>query len=237
MRARPDDTIRAATPGETPAGRRGRVSRLAAMPGRLRTSLLAGACALALAGCGSGDGGTIPQGDSDVLISLTQDVQNDVANGDCEAAREHANELADRVRALPKQVEPEVRNALEGAAANLVEQTQQASQCQQATGASGPTGAEATTAPTTETTPTTTEESTEPTTTEEETTTTTTTTEESGPGNSQGQGPTTTPPGQGGEAPGQAEGGAQGGNSQDGATGSFDDESGGVTPGGDATTP
>jgi hypothetical protein len=224
----------------TRAGGRHGASRLAAMPGRLRNTLLASLLALALAGCGSGDEGTIPPDKSETLISLTQAVQSDVANGDCDAARQHANELADQVRALPTPVEPDVRDALEKAAANLVEQTQDTDQCKSTTGASGPTGTEPTTEPST-TEPTTTETTTEKeTTTEEEPATeeTTTTEPEAGGagGGAGGGGAPQAPPEQvpptGGGPPAGGGGPPAGGGE---ATGSFD-ESGGVGPE-DRTTP
>ncbi|MQA73238.1 MAG: hypothetical protein GEU88_02605 [Solirubrobacterales bacterium] len=202
------------------------------MPGRLRNTLLAGlfALTLALASCGSGDEGTIPQDDSEALISLTEAIESAVANGDCDAARERANQLADEVEALPPEVDPDVQKGLLDAAANLVEKAQDPEQCEVATGATGATGAEPTTSPTTEPT------TTEPTTTD----TTEETTEPDGEtgggqgGGNEGGGPPQTPPGQEGTPPGQEtppEGGPPAGGD---ATGSFD-PSGGIEPEGGST--
>ncbi len=139
------------------------LSRLAAMRGTLRNSLLMCAFALALAGCGSDDG-TIPPGDADNLLNQIDAVRDAVQEGDCDLAQSHAEELISQVDELPNDVDPEVAGALTKAAANLDDLAANPDQCTE-TGASGIPGAQPT-----ETTDTT--ETVEPETTTTETTTT-----------------------------------------------------------------
>jgi hypothetical protein len=146
------------------------LSRLAAMPGRLRNPLLVCVLALALAGCGGGDDGTIPPHDADNLLNQLDAIQDDVDGGDCEQAQAHAQEFIDGVNALPDDVDPEVAGELTKAATNLDQLTSDPAEC--ASGASGITGAETTDTTETDTTEepatVTEEEPEEPTTTEEE---------------------------------------------------------------------
>jgi hypothetical protein len=150
----------------SPRGRRNPIPRLAAM--RRKTSLLACIAALAIAGCGSSDGGTIPPDDANNLLNQLEAVQSDVRAGDCENAQQHAQEFVAGVNALPSDVDHDVASELTKAADNLRGLTEDPRQC--ASGASGEEGAQ-----TTETTDTTeTDTTAAPTTTP----TTTTTTEE-----------------------------------------------------------
>ncbi len=146
------------------------------MRGVNKISLLAAvfAAALAIAGCGSGDEGTIPSDQSDTLLSLLSSVQNSVETGDCELAQKTAEELVDTVNGLPADVDNEVQGALTRASEQLVNLAQNPEECVDEN-ASGPEGVE-----TTDTTDTT---ATESTTTLEETTTPdeSTTTEEEQP--------------------------------------------------------
>jgi hypothetical protein len=138
------------------------VSRLAAMPGRIQITLLACLCAAFLAGCGSDVEGTIPNSNSDELISLLDGIEEDVAGGNCELAQDHANEFVDAVNRLPAEVDDEVKGGLQDAAARLEDLSKDQSQCEDTTGETGFDELEPTTAPTTTTTPTTTETTTEP---------------------------------------------------------------------------
>jgi hypothetical protein len=195
--------------------------------GRTRISLLACLFAFGLAGCGSNDG-TIPQDQSGDLLALLDNVKSQAESGDCDTASAYANEFAKRVDGLPSEVDPDVREELDKAAANLDQLASEPDQCQPVeTGASGPDGVE---------TPTESTETVEPTTTstEEETTTTTTTTDEEEP---------TAPPSDDGGNPGQSDEGLtppsgdegqQGGSTGEGSGGGVTPPSGGVGAGGGA---
>lgn len=177
--------------------------RLAAMPGRLRMTLLACGAAIALVGCGSGDDGTIPQGEADNLVRLLDAIESDVAAGNCEIAEGHSAEFATAVNALSGDVDEKVVQGLTQGADRLIDLSREPGQCDEVTGASGPRTTEE---PTTTTTPTVEEPDT--TGTEEPDTTTTEETEEPPPedeGDSEGEeGPLEPPVG---EAPGQGDGG------------------------------
>lgn len=191
-------------------------SRLAAMPGPVKTTLVAGLCTVALAGCGGSDG-TIPSQDSDQLLSLLDALRSDVENSRCDLVAGHAQELASAVDSLPESVDPEVRKGVSQATAQIVELSQDPDQCASTTGASGP--AEATSTSTTEpettsTTTTTTEEATstdettsEETTTDEQPTDETTTDEQPPPDQGNGEGNQGNGLGNGGPASGGITGG------------------------------
>ena len=139
------------------------------MPGTPLRAVLATAvaAAVAISGCGLGDDGeTIPEANADQLLSRLDAVQTNVNGGNCELAREQAEEFSAAVDALPAGVDEEVESGLRQAAERLVQLTGDESECL-ASGATGATGAETTTVETPP--PTTTEETT--TTTEPETTT------------------------------------------------------------------
>jgi hypothetical protein len=125
--------------------------------------------ALAFAGCGSGDDGTIPPGKADEMLALVTAVQSDVSNGDCERAQAHADELLSQIDQLPNEVDSAVVSELTKAATNLEQLS--SSDCVE-TGASGETAVPSTTSTTESVTSTTTTE-TSTTTTKPETTTTT----------------------------------------------------------------
>jgi hypothetical protein len=141
------------------------------MAGRKRISLLSCASALAIAGCGSGDG-TIPQDKSDQLLNLLTATEGAITEGECERAQGFAQEFIAEVGDLPPEVDPEVAEELTTAAGNLDQLAGEPGECTE-TGASGATGETTTT-----TEETTTEEPETTTTTTEETTTDETTTEE-----------------------------------------------------------
>lgn len=134
-------------------------------------TLLACLCAGAgaLAGCGSGGDGTIPPEESEALVKRLEALDDKLLAGECEDAQLEAAEVARIVEQdLPEDVDPEVRDALEEASANLTELTE--SQCVER----GTTDTD-TDEPQTSTT-----ETTEPTTTEKTTTTTETEEQPSG---------------------------------------------------------
>jgi hypothetical protein len=139
-------------------------SRLAAMLRRARKPLLVVVSAVLLAGCGSDEEGTIPPGDADNLISLTNAVEEAVAEENCESAEESAAGFVAAVDNLPAEVDDEVKQGLRDAGNQMEELSRDPSQCAPS-GASGEDGPEE-------------ESSTTSTTVEPETTTETTTTEE-----------------------------------------------------------
>jgi hypothetical protein len=143
------------------------ITRLAAMRGRLHNWLLVCAFALTLAGCGSGDDGTIPEDEAGDLLSVLEAMQNQLEEGECDLVDENAEEFLSRVNALPGDVDPEVAGELTRAGERLSELAGDPDQC--ATGASGEEGPEPT--DTTET-DTSVETTTTETTTDEESTTT-----------------------------------------------------------------
>ena len=104
------------------------LSRLAAVGGRTRISLLACLFALVLAGCGS-DGGTIPENQSSDLLSLLDNVQSNAQSGDCDTASGFAQEFANRVDELPSDVDADVRDELDKAANNLDQLASDSNQC------------------------------------------------------------------------------------------------------------
>ena len=105
--------------------------------------------ALALGACGSGDDGTIPQGDADALLSTLDQIEQSVDAGDCSIATNVATQLVTQVNGLPKEVGEETKAALRDASNNLVALTQDPTKCEEpdqeqttttetgATGASG----------------------------------------------------------------------------------------------------
>ncbi len=136
------------------------LSRLAAMAGRTRISLLVCLFAFGLAGCGSNDG-TIPSEQAGDMLALLDALQSDVQDGQCDHVTGTAEEFSSRVQNLPSDVDSDVRNALTKAAAHLDELASAPSACTPVeTGATGPSDVQTTpdTTTTEETTPTTTEE-------------------------------------------------------------------------------
>jgi hypothetical protein len=85
----------------------------------LQISLLAPFVALALAGCGSGDDGTIPEENGNELLALLDAMQSDIDGGDCETIDDRAAQVQAQVQALPADVDPEVKTELLDAAAQL----------------------------------------------------------------------------------------------------------------------
>ena len=118
------------------------LTRLAAMPGRLRKTGLACAIVLTLGGCGGGDDATIPSDDSQQMLSLLDAIESEVQNGDCEDAEERATAFAETVDELPEDVDPKVRQGLDEASVQLVELTRDRTECSDVTGATGEDGAE-----------------------------------------------------------------------------------------------
>jgi cell division septation protein DedD len=170
------------------------------MAGRNRKSLLVCVFALALAGCGSSNDGTIPPSDADTLLTDLAAVQSDVAAGNCDFAKQHAQEFVDAVNALPSDVDPKVSGELTKAALNLDALASDPGQC--ATGATGETTTESTTS-TTETSVPTESTTSEPTTTTTEQETTTI----SPPDEEPNTDPNQQPPGGGQDQGGQVGGG------------------------------
>jgi hypothetical protein len=188
-------------------------TRLAAMFPGGRVLLPALAAAALLAGCG-GDEGTIPQADSDQLVTRLTEIEEAIPRGDCDGAQDSADLFVEQVADLPGDVDAEVKRLLTAGGARLQELASE--QCEEPppTGASGEEGFQPEE-------PTTTPETTADTTTE----TTTDTTEQQAPpeddGDEDGSG------NQGGNTGNQGGGNGDTGN-QGGGTGT-----GGVGGGGD----
>ncbi len=193
------------------------ITRLAAMARRPRISLLSCVFALALAGCGSSDDGTIPPDDASELLSLLAAVEQEANSGSCEIAQGLAQEFVTSVNDLPNDVDPKVAGELTKAATNLEGLTEQPGECPE-TGATGEFGDQSTTSTTSTVT-------TEPTTTEETTTDDEPTTTEEPTEEQPSEDPNPEPPAGGGPS------GETGGGTGGGGTGS---PSGGVGAGGGA---
>lgn len=118
-----------------------------------RSLLAVFAAALVIAGCG-GDGGgeAIPADEAEGLLAAVDDVQGEAQAGDCESAQAAAEELRDRVEALPGEVDDDTRGALEDASdrVNLLVGTEV---CGGATGIEGQVDEETEPPPTEETAP------------------------------------------------------------------------------------
>ncbi len=201
------------------------LSRLAAMRGRTRISLLACLFALGLAGCGSNDG-TIPENDAATLLALLDTMDNYVDSGTCEQVPSTAEEIADQVDGLPSDVDTEVRDALVSATARLDELAAKPGECEEVPAGTTDTGTVETTTSTTtaeETTSTTTDEET---TTEDETTTQDETTSTESPSGSPGPSDEDLSPPTGDQGP------SGGGDTGGGDTGGGAPPSGGVGAGG-----
>ena len=122
------------------------------MAARAKISLLSCALALVVAGCGSGGDGTIPPESSDRLLTLLAAIEGEISGGECDLARQHADEFVAAVEELPSDVDPKVADELTTAADNLDQLAGEPDECTDS-GASGPEGVEPATS-----TPTTTEE-------------------------------------------------------------------------------
>ena len=133
---------------------------------------LGAALAVGLVSCGSDDEGLLPGDNAQQIVDNLNQVEQDVANGDCEAAAEHAAEVEDQISSLGGGVNSQLRQRLEEGASRLTELI--STQCVEAI-ATIPT-VEPTTEETTTDTTTTQKQTTDTTTTGTTTTTTSTTT-------------------------------------------------------------
>ena len=110
------------------------------MPGRALTAPLAFALAVLIAGCGSSNDGTIPDGDAGRLLSALALAQGDLEAGTCDVLISHVNEFSSAVDGLPNSVDDSVREELQKASQNLEQLAQEPDQCSTgASGAAGPT--------------------------------------------------------------------------------------------------
>jgi len=107
---------------------------------RGRKSLLVLVTAALLAGCGSGDEGTIPSGDADDLINLLNAVEDAVAEQDCDTAQDNANQFVTVVNNLPSEVDDEVKDGLRQAGERMTTLSRDPDQCEPEGGATGETG-------------------------------------------------------------------------------------------------
>lgn len=140
------------------------------------------AVAAALAGCGGDDeseGNLLPEAATTLLDQLRQ-IQENVDVGSCVVAGTEADDLLADIRALPDEVDEDLRRGLENGVEHLQSLLDDPDQCEQ------PEPVETTT--TEETAPETTTEETEPETTTDETTTETQPTTPTTPGGGDGTG-------------------------------------------------
>jgi hypothetical protein len=173
------------------------VTSIAAMPNKLRPTLLAlilAAAAGGVLGCGdSGPDPSLSAEEAAVLTSKIDEIQRNVDVGSCLVAADKTDELLADVSVLPDSVDQQVKNALTRGATNLKDQLEDPSQCEGNT-------------ETTTSTPSTIESTTESTTTETnnrpETTTTPTQTQQTTTTQTQTTTPTPTTGGSGGIGPG-----------------------------------
>jgi hypothetical protein len=91
------------------------------------------ACALAMSACGGNDEeGTIPEDQGNQIVALLDQLDQRVDDGNCAGAQATAQEIVNRVEALPQAVDGELRETLVTASDNLVSQTRDPDQCQEA---------------------------------------------------------------------------------------------------------
>ena len=126
-------------------------SRLAAMLRRATKPLLVLVSAALIAGCGSDEPGTIPDDNANVLIDLVNAVEEAVAEGDCDAAQQNADEFEAAVDNLPAEVDDEVKDGLRQAGDRMAELSREPDQCDSDTGPTGADGPEEETSTTTTT--------------------------------------------------------------------------------------
>ena len=170
---------------------KGTLATIAAMPKRLRPTLLALILAVsaALYGCGnSGPDPSIPKESSETLLAKIAEIKANVDVGSCLVAADKTNDLLADIASLPSSVNDEVKQALDSGANNLTLLLTDPSKCQ---GRSETTTTQSTIAPTT--TQETTTERTQP---------TTTTPTQTQPPTETIPNTTTTPPPSGGVGPG-----------------------------------
>jgi hypothetical protein len=103
---------------------RGRVTRLAAMPGRLLGFAVALILAASVAGCGGDDGGgpQIPQEDADAMLATAGQIEAATASEECEEAQAATNELRGQVDAVEGEVDVEIYDALSQMVSRLDEE-------------------------------------------------------------------------------------------------------------------
>ena len=140
----------------------------------LALALGAGA-AVALVSCGGDKEGLLPGENADQIVANLNSVEQDAANGDCDAAAEGAEEVRGQIEDLGNEVNTQLKQRLAEGADQLVSVI--STSCEEAaTTTVEPETTETTTTEETESTTTTTTEPTTTTTTEPTTTTTTPTT-------------------------------------------------------------
>jgi hypothetical protein len=90
------------------------------------------ACAATLAACGESEDPepSIPKGAGDAIVSALDRVQQQVDDGDCDAAEATAQNIRDAIGGLPPDVPDDIQQTLIQASDNLVDQTRD--QCEPA---------------------------------------------------------------------------------------------------------
>jgi hypothetical protein len=115
------------------------VTRLAAVLGTGPKALaLALVAALVLAGCGSGEDGTIPQSDAEEMLAQVDEIDQAVEEPDCTQAQTEIAQLRGQVDALPDTVGTETKGELFKLVERMEQQVTDPEQCEEPdTGASG----------------------------------------------------------------------------------------------------
>jgi hypothetical protein len=129
---------------------------IAAMPNKLRSTVLAlflAAATAGVVGCGgsSGPDPSIPSQEAAVLTSKIDEIEANVQVGSCLVAADKTDDLLADINELPESVDQSVRNALVSGANNLKGLLEDPSQCQGQTTTSETTTAPSTTESTTTT--------------------------------------------------------------------------------------
>src|SRR4051812_20654681 len=115
------------------------LTRLAAMPGKQRTTLFVALAAslFGLSACGSSADKTIPPTNKDAMLADLNAAQQAASSGDCPLALAKAGDFATEVNALPSTVGADVKAPLQEAAVRLKALASDSSQCQPTSGATG----------------------------------------------------------------------------------------------------
>ncbi|MEO8091915.1 MAG: hypothetical protein ABI726_04310 [bacterium] len=89
--------------------------------GRIGLALTLTVALFAVAGCASGNGGTIPKQDAELLLQKLDAVQASIDDRDCSAAQTNISQLDGAVFVLPKAVGAETKGDLRKLVANLAQ--------------------------------------------------------------------------------------------------------------------
>lgn len=106
--------------------------------GRIALALALAAGALALSACGDDEDGTIPQSDADTLLGLVDQLEQNVADGNCSLAPGTVDQMMRAVNGLPEEVGFETKQDLR----DLITNTENlvGEQCEEESGPDGGPG-------------------------------------------------------------------------------------------------